>query len=404
MAGHAVVQAGAARHEGVRLADVFPGDQSQELAGDIAVKWWRAERVLGHRPARRETSELDVRRARHGGRRREHAIDRRVRVVEGHRVDALKAVQVVLEGHVVASPRDDVERRVIDLGFPQSAAVLGHHAEVALAILEGRDRRHEVTRVRQAEGADRSEVGQAEMLAVVLADVSPRGPVRQLDAKLDAARHQRHVSRRDIEHAQLGVQRQRARLRNDQQLAVGVVEKPVGHRPIGGVDVNGRPGLRGRVAIAAKGDDPVDEVGRLGRNRQRSPAQLIRGRWDFVERAAPDQPASDRSEWLMYGRWTDAIGPRGTADAARGRERGAIELFHIQTERRPLGCVLVARQGPSDRFRRKIVPESGLIRAFCGCHGACRLSPRLRQVKEAGPRPGRSARRLLYPVAGRGFP
>ena len=94
---HAVVQARAARRERVGLADVLTRDEAQELAGHVAVERRRTEGVLGHRPARREAPELHVRGAGHRRRRRQHAVDRRVRMVVADRVDALEPVEVVLE-------------------------------------------------------------------------------------------------------------------------------------------------------------------------------------------------------------------------------------------------------------------------------------------------------------------
>ena len=94
-------------------------------------------------------------------------------MIEGHRVDALKLVEVVPERQIVAAPGDDVERRVIDLGFPESSTVTGNEPEVALTILERCRRCFEIARVRQTKRSDRSEIGKPQMLTVVLAE-NPR--------------------------------------------------------------------------------------------------------------------------------------------------------------------------------------------------------------------------------------
>src|SRR5215212_6505793 len=154
------MQAGTPRIEPFRFADVLPADQADELAGDVAVKRRRPERVLGDAPAGRDAPDLDVRRSRNAGRRRQDAIDRRIGMIERHRVDALELVQIVLVGYVIAAPGDDVKWRVTDFSLPQQAAVLGDEAEVPLAILVGRLRRLKVTRIREPEGADRPELGQ----------------------------------------------------------------------------------------------------------------------------------------------------------------------------------------------------------------------------------------------------
>ena len=52
-------------------------------------------------------------------------------------------------------PGDHVERRMIDLGFPQIALEFCDDAEVAIAVLVGGDGRQEVARVGEAVRADR---------------------------------------------------------------------------------------------------------------------------------------------------------------------------------------------------------------------------------------------------------
>ena len=56
-------KAGAARREALRLGVVGAVDEAHELAHHVAVEPRRAERVLGHQPARREDDEIDIRRA-----------------------------------------------------------------------------------------------------------------------------------------------------------------------------------------------------------------------------------------------------------------------------------------------------------------------------------------------------
>jgi len=76
-------------------------------------------------------------------------------MVEADRADRVEAAQVVLVWRVVAVPADDVQRRVIDARRPQSALELRDQFEIAVDILERRDRRKKVARVRQAIRTDR---------------------------------------------------------------------------------------------------------------------------------------------------------------------------------------------------------------------------------------------------------
>src|ERR1700755_496280 len=73
-----------------------------------------------------------------------------------------------------------------------------------------RDRRQEIARIGQAIGPDRPAVWQRERIAVILADVGPRGAVDQLDAKNDAARNDADLARRDLNDTELGSETQAA--------------------------------------------------------------------------------------------------------------------------------------------------------------------------------------------------
>ena len=207
-------------------------------------------------------------------------------MVVAHGVHRVEAREVVLVRRVRAVPRDDVERRVVDLGLPEPALELRDDAEVAVALLVGRDRREEVARVREPVRADRPEIGQAEVRAVVLAYVAASGTVLELDAELDAARHDADLARRDVQDAELRADRERTELRRDQELAVRVVEEAILHRRVRGVHVHRGAGLQRGIAVAAERDEPLDEVRRRLRDRQRSPAELIRRRGHLVERRA----------------------------------------------------------------------------------------------------------------------
>jgi hypothetical protein len=255
---------------------------------------------------------------------------------------------------------------VIDLGLPQPATVFGDHPEIALAILERRGGRFEVACVRQTERADWPEVGQAQVLTVVLADKPSRGAAGQVDAELDAPRDEHHVTGRRVEYTELGVHAERARLRNDQQLAIRVVKESVPHRRVGGVDVNGGAGLRRGIAVAADRHQPVHEVGRLGRNRHRAPPKLIGRRRNLVERTTADEPRVASLEWLVHRRRPDAIGPGRLAHAARRGERGAVQFLDVEAEWRLLRRVLLSGQRTGNGLGRELVSEARQVRAVDG--------------------------------------
>ena len=120
------------------------------------------------------TKSIDVH-ARRVARRLQHEEDRRIRMVVADRADRVEAREVVLVRHVVAVPRDDVERRVVD-------ARADHRLPRNLATSSNSPSRssYHAAGVRKSRGFARPfepmtpEVGQAERRAEVLADVAAR--------------------------------------------------------------------------------------------------------------------------------------------------------------------------------------------------------------------------------------
>ena len=96
---------------------------------------------------------------------------------------------------------------------------------------------------------------------MVFADIAACRAVRQGDAEAYAARHHGDLARRDVQPAELGVQRQSPVLRNDQQFAVGVPENAL-HCVIGAVNMHGDAGVGGRLAICQQRHQTGDEIGR----------------------------------------------------------------------------------------------------------------------------------------------
>ena len=125
-------------------------------------------------------------------------------MVEADGVDGVEAGHVVLVGRVVAVPGDDVERASDCSARPELAEELGDDFEVAVDVFVGGDGGEEVAGVGEAVGADGAEVGQAEGLAVVFADVAAGLVVEELDAELDAARDDGEIAGLDFEDAALG--------------------------------------------------------------------------------------------------------------------------------------------------------------------------------------------------------
>ncbi len=137
-----------------------------------------------------------------------------------------------------------------ELGGPQIALEFLHQLDLRVAILERGSWRQEIARIGEAVGAYGSKLGQAESGAVILADIAPRLAVRQIDAELDAARHDRDLAGRRFERAKLGAQKNAALLRHEQKLAVAIGEVALAHRAAGEIAMDGDADARRGVAVA----------------------------------------------------------------------------------------------------------------------------------------------------------
>ena len=262
-------------------------------------------------------------------------------MIERDGVDDVELPQVVFVRRVVAVPRHDVERRMIEARRPELAAELRDQLEVAFAILIRGDRRQEVARVCESVRSDQSEVRQSQQRAAVLADVTARR-LADLDGEFHTARNHRDLARPGLDDAKLRPKRQHSLLRNDEQLAVGVIEKAIGRGTIENIDVD-----VDRV-VAANREQA------LLRHRPRIPPQLIR-RDDELRRIA-----LLRKRLVRHTR-PDPIQPRAPVRRARRRERRAAQLLRVQPMRDALRRVLPSRQSAFDRLGCEFVPEAGKV-------------------------------------------
>ena len=240
----------------------------------VAVEPRRAERVLGHHPARREDHEVAIGGARRVGRRGQHREDRRVGMVEADRADRVEAREVVFVRRVVAVPGDDVERRMVELGRPQMALELRDELAAAPSRVLERGARASGSRAGWRGRWRRSARARAGGTARRSSRRHSRAarPSGSSTRKLTPRGIDRDLAGRRVEHAELGAQQQAALLRHDQQLAVGVVEDAVGHRAVGAIDVDADAAACAGVAVAADRHQAVDEVGRARRETAAGPS------------------------------------------------------------------------------------------------------------------------------------
>ena len=224
------------------------------------------------------------------------------------------------------------------------------------------------TGVRKSRGLARplapigAEFGQPERRAVVLADVAARLLVRQLDAELDAARNDGDLAGRDVENAELGMQRQRARAaarsavrRRRRRKSGPSIER------VGGVEVDRRRRSAScesplPAIVTRPSTKSVGCVG-IGSGSQRN----WFGGVGTSSNGAATEPAccSTRSDTgLCIDRRPDAIEPGAPVQRPRRGERRAAELLGVQAERRLLRRVLARGSAPGTRLGGELVAEA----------------------------------------------
>ena len=372
VAGHAVVQRRAAGHEAVGLGVVDAVDQTHELARDVAMEPRRTERVLAHQPARRKDHEVDHVDAGRVGRRLQHEEDRRIGMVVADRADRVEAARG--RTCTARSCRARRRRRAASGRSRPPRGCPGTWRRARTSPRGPRTRRRAPgSRAGWRGRSSRSGRGRAgERRAEVLADVAARGAVDELDAEAHAARHDGDLLRLDVDEADLGREAEPPLLRHDQQLAVGVREEPIGHRPVRGVDVDAAAALRLGIAVAGHRDQALDEVRGLGRDRERIPAELVRRR-DACAEVAREEAVVDPLERLVQRGRADAIQPRAAVRVARRGERRAGDLLGVQPVRAALRRVLSDRQraGRAPRSRTRSRSRIGIQ----GERRRSRLSP-----------------------------
>src|SRR5215510_9064853 len=93
-------------------------------------------------------------------------------MVERNRAYRRILAEIVLVRRVVAVPRDNIQRRMVERCDPHGTAPLDEELSGAVFILISRDGGQEVALIGEAIGADRPALGEREGAAVILAEIS----------------------------------------------------------------------------------------------------------------------------------------------------------------------------------------------------------------------------------------
>ena len=105
---------------------------------------------------------------------------------------------------------------MIDRAFPEISAEFRDEFHRAFRVFKPRDRRFEIARICQTVRADRSEIGQAKLRAVIFADVAARVAVGQLDAEFQTARNHANFARFYFNNSEFGQKADAVSLRDDE--------------------------------------------------------------------------------------------------------------------------------------------------------------------------------------------
>ena len=291
---------------------------------------------------------------------------------------ALKRARSYLYGYAVAVPRDDVERRVAVARRPTGAPPDFTTTCVGrVVVLEGRHRREEVARVREAVGADGPQLGQAQ---------APRRSSRRR-SRAPARRASRGTSRRAARRRSRRVPRRGARTpcraRAPPPAARGAARRR-GRRTRRSIDrlaayrCTPIPACRRASPLVASVTRPSTKSVGLLRHRRAAPSAAGSGRTRPRGRA-PCAPARlDAAERRMHRARPQPVEPRAQVLRARRRERGDRELLRVEPEGRLLRRVLPARQRPRDGLRLVVRPEPRHVPKFAcphGCHDPLMNNP-----------------------------
>ena len=119
--------------------------------------------------------------------------------------------------------------------------------------------------------------------------------------------------------AEFGDEPGSALLRHDQHFAIGIIKVAVGHRAVGGINMNRDADLRRDVAIAAERNNAFDKVSRLCREW----ASGLQRSWVGVASASLNGALRivaivDARIGAVHDRGLNAIGPGPAIVVARG--------------------------------------------------------------------------------------
>ena len=230
-------------------------------------------------------------------------------------------------------------------------------------------------------------------MPVILRDVARRFAFDEVDPELHSARHERDVARADFQPPEFGPKLDRALLRDDQQLAVGVDEDTAFHAALRPVEVHRAAFEILRHARAQHGDEPVDEILALRQVGRRVPAQAIGSEWRVRGRRTEERRAVISVERTMVGGRPHPVEPASAILVSWRGEGGPRQLLGVEAECGPLRAVAAPRERPFDRLAFEMAAEAAHVLQCVRLHGAPLkgAASKLKRAQSPGePRPRRA--------------
>mmetsp|Transcript_11507 Transcript_11507/g.28989 ORF Transcript_11507/g.28989 Transcript_11507/m.28989 type:complete len:220 (-) Transcript_11507:119-778(-) len=190
----------------------------------------------------------------------------------------------------------------------------------------------------------------------------------RVDREDNATLHYRNLSGAHTQPAQLGLQIQRAQLRNEQQITIRRVETLVHHGSVRCVGVDRQTGASGWRTGTTHRPQSLHEAVRRNGYRTRHPTILRRIGTQRLETAhelcisrCSRSGGGMRRIRSVTDRRANAVEPSALVTVTWHRERCARELLRVQAVCANLRRVLAYRQGARYRLRTKVVPETALV-------------------------------------------
>ena len=174
------------------------------------------------------------------------------------------------------------------------------------------------------------------------------------------ARDERDRSRRHLDPAELGLRFDRAVLRDDQQLAVGIDEDAASMHLLRAIEMDRDAFEIGRVAVGQHRHQAVDEIRACGRSAGGFQRSRLGASGAFPSRARTASRRHSGERPMVRGR-PHPVQPAASVLVPRRGEGASRKLLGVEAEGRPLRGIAPLRKRAFDGFAFEMAAKAGHI-------------------------------------------